>query len=105
MVGSSLDDLDKTRLERTSSALSRLVPTRRLGFHARGSQARRDLGYGCHADALGYPALCEQPEQYIYGAYIDLAVYNHDIPDGNTVDSRQITGPLPSKCRISKPLL
>ena len=46
---------------------------------------------------LGILLFAKQPEQYISGAYIDLAVYNYDIPDGNTVDSRQITGPLPEQ--------
>ena len=40
---------------------------------------------------LGILLFAKQPEQYISGAYIDLAVYHHDIPDGNTVDSRQIS--------------
>ncbi len=46
------------RCARLPSALSRLIPTRRLGFHARGLQARRDLGQGCHTDAFGHPAFC-----------------------------------------------
>lgn len=46
---------------------------------------------------MGILLFAKQPEQYISGAYIDLAVYHHDIPDGNTVDSRQITGPLPEQ--------
>ena len=46
---------------------------------------------------LGVLLFAEQPEQYLPGAYVDLASYHHDTPDGNTADSRRVTGPLPEQ--------
>ena len=46
---------------------------------------------------LGILLFAEQPERYLPGAYVDLAAYHHDTADGNTVDSRRITGPLPEQ--------
>ena len=98
MVGSSLDDLDKTRLEQyfsrrfsdwsTPEDWASTLAAHKLAAIAEG---------GATPTHLGILLFAVQPEQYISGAYIDLAVYNHDIPDGNTVDSRQITGPLPEQ--------
>ena len=98
MVGSSLDDLDKTRLEQY---FCRRFPDGSPPEDWASTLAAHKLAaisdMGATPTHLGILLFAEQPEQYIYGAYIDLAVYNHDIPDGNTVDSRQITGPLPEQ--------
>ena len=94
MVGSSLDDLGKTRLEQY---FSRRFPDWSTPEDWASTLAAHKLAaiseVGATPTHLGILLFAKQPEQYISGAYIDLAVYNHDIPDGNTVDSRQITGP------------
>ena len=46
---------------------------------------------------LGILLFAEQPERYLPGAYIDVAAYRHGVADGNTLDSRRITGPLPEQ--------
>lgn len=46
---------------------------------------------------LGVLLFTDQPEQFLAGAYIDLAVYGHGIADGNTMDSRKITGTIPEQ--------
>ena len=46
---------------------------------------------------LGVLLFAERPEQHLPGAYIDVAAYRHRVADGNTLDSRQITGPLPEQ--------
>ena len=46
---------------------------------------------------LGVLLFAERPEQHLPGAYISLAAYRHPVADGNTSDSRQITGPLPEQ--------
>ena len=46
---------------------------------------------------LGVLLFAERPETHLPGAYISLAAYRHAVPDGNTSDSRQITGPLPEQ--------
>ncbi len=46
---------------------------------------------------LGLLLFAERPEQHLPGAYISLAAYRHAVADGNTSDSREITGPLPEQ--------
>ncbi len=46
---------------------------------------------------LGVLLFAERPERHLPGAYIDVAAYRHGVADGNTLDSRQITGPLPEQ--------
>ena len=46
---------------------------------------------------LGVLLFAERPETHLPGAYISLAAYRHAVADGNTSDSRQITGPLPEQ--------
>ena len=37
----------------------------------------------------------QRPEEVLPSAFIDLVSYRHEDPDGNSADSRRITGPLP----------
>ena len=46
---------------------------------------------------LGVLLFAEQPEQFLPGAYVDVAAYHGATADGETVDSRRITGPLPEQ--------
>lgn len=98
LVGTSLDDLDKTRLE---LYFKRRFPDWSAPEDWASTLAAHKLAVisemGSTPTHLGILLFAEQPEQYISGSYIDLAVYHHDIPDGNTVDSRQFTGPLPEQ--------
>ena len=98
MIGSSIDALDKTRLE---LYFRRRFPDWSTPEDWASTLAAHKLAVisevGATPTHLGILLFAVQPEQYISGAYIDLAVYHHDIPDGNTVDSRQITGPLPEQ--------
>ncbi len=43
---------------------------------------------------LGILLFCERPERLLPSAVIDIAAYRHDIADGDTADTKCITGPL-----------
>jgi len=43
---------------------------------------------------LGVLLFSDRPHEFLSGAYVDIAVYRGDLADGNTVDSRKITGTL-----------
>ena len=46
---------------------------------------------------LGVILFTEKPEQYLGGAYIDIAAYKGTVADGETADIRRITGPVPEQ--------
>jgi ATP-dependent DNA helicase RecG len=46
---------------------------------------------------VGLLLFSDHPELHLPGAYVDLAVYDHDLADGNTLDSKRITGPIPEQ--------
>jgi ATP-dependent DNA helicase RecG len=46
---------------------------------------------------LGLLLFCEYPERFLDGAVIDIAAYTDEVPDGNTADTKRITGPLPEQ--------
>ncbi len=46
---------------------------------------------------VGVLLFSDHPEQYVYGSYVDIAVYDHETADGNTRDSKRITGPVPDQ--------
>ena len=46
---------------------------------------------------LGVLLFSEQPDFFIPSAYIDLALYTHDAPDGNTADTQRVVGPIPEQ--------
>jgi predicted HTH transcriptional regulator len=46
---------------------------------------------------LGVLLFCDQPERFLAGTYVDIAVYAHETPDGNTVDAKRITGTVPEQ--------
>ncbi|MBK1617205.1 hypothetical protein CKO42_01815 [Lamprobacter modestohalophilus] len=41
---------------------------------------------------IGLLLFCDRPDQHLGGAYVDLAVYDHPVADGNTRDSKRVTG-------------
>lgn len=46
---------------------------------------------------LGVLLFSEQPDAFIAGAYVDLALYRHHSADGNTADTQRIAGPIPEQ--------
>ena len=46
---------------------------------------------------LGVLLFCEYPERFLDGAVIDIAAYTHEVPDGDTADTKRISGPLPEQ--------
>jgi predicted HTH transcriptional regulator len=46
---------------------------------------------------LGILLFTERPEKVLDGAVIDIAAYRHETADGNTADTKRITGPLPEQ--------
>ena len=46
---------------------------------------------------LGVLLFADRPERHVNGAFIDVASYRHDAPDGASADSTRITGPLPEQ--------
>ena len=98
VFGSTLDDLHELRLEtyfrgrfpdwsRPDDWTSTLL--------AHKLAASTDAGVT--PTHLGVLLFSERPERYLPGACIDLAAYRHGVADGNTADSRRITGPLPEQ--------
>ena len=50
-----------------------------------------------HPTYLGILLFAEQPDVFIPDAYVDMALYEHDEPDGNTSDTQRIVGPIPEQ--------
>lgn len=46
---------------------------------------------------LGVLLFTDQPQRHLNGAFVDIAVYDHDIADGNTRDARKIIGTIPEQ--------
>lgn len=100
VVGSSLDDLNQDRLERYFRARfpdwsppGDWVPV--LTAH----KLAAVTDSGVVPTHLGILLFADQPEQYVPGAFIDMASYKHDAPDSQPADSERITGPVPEQIR------
>ena len=98
VIGASLADLDESRLKKYFrarfpdwSAPDEWAPV--LAAH----KLAAITGSGAVPTHLGILLFAEQPEQHVYGAFIDVASYKHEVPDGNAADSERITGPLPEQ--------
>lgn len=46
---------------------------------------------------LGLLLFADRPQEWLNGAYVDIAVYDHDHADGNTRDTRRVIGPIPEQ--------
>ena len=46
---------------------------------------------------VGILLFAEQPERFLPGAYVDLALYTHGEADGNAADRKRFFGPLPEQ--------
>lgn len=44
---------------------------------------------------LGVLLFAERPEEVLPSAFVEMVAYRHDEPDGNSADSKRITGPIP----------
>ena len=47
--------------------------------------------------SVGVLLFAEEPERFLPGAYVDLAFYTRDEPDGNAVDRKRFNGPVPEQ--------
>ena len=97
-MGSNLDDLSEVRLNQYF--LDRFPDWSRpedWGSTLVDHKLAVELDSGVTPTHLGLLLFAEQPERYLNGACIDLAAYAHDEPDGNTVDSKRIVGPVPEQ--------
>jgi predicted HTH transcriptional regulator len=98
VLGADLAALNRTRFERyherrfgrqlADSALSyeRLLGNLKL--------AVQDDDGVWRPTNIGLLLFCDRPDQHLGGAYVDLAVYDHPVADGNTRDSKRVTGPV-----------
>ena len=98
VVGSDLNDLSEVRLERY---FSDRFPDWSWPEDRRSTLVAHklavELDSGVTPTHLGLLLFAEQPERYMNGACIDLAAYAHEDPDGNTIDTKRITGPVPEQ--------
>lgn len=99
VFGSRLDDLHELRLEmyfrnRSPEWTKPKDWTSTLLAH---KLAAATTDAGVIPTHLGILLFAEQPERYLPGAYVDVAAYRHGVADGNNLDSRRITGPLPEQ--------
>lgn len=95
-----LDDFDAGRfdayyrerfgksLTESGLALERLLSNLKLAIDMDGEWRLTNLGVLLFTD---------QPSRFLAGAFVDLAVYGHGVADGNTLDSRKITGTVPDQ--------
>ena len=98
VFGSRLDDLHELRLE--TYFRKRFPEWTRPGNWTSTLLAHKlaaTTDAGVIPTHLGILLFAEQPGRYLPGAYIDVAAYRHGAADGNTSDSRQVTGPLPEQ--------
>ncbi len=98
VFGSTLDDLDELRLARYFrkrfpdwSPPDDWAPT--LAAH----KLAAETDAGLVPTHLGILLFAEEPERHLPGAYVDVAAYHNATADGNTVDSKRFTGPLPEQ--------
>ncbi|MBF0178745.1 MAG: putative DNA binding domain-containing protein [Magnetococcales bacterium] len=96
--GSSLDDFNFDRFDAYHS--------RRFGcsYRASGTPEERLLGNlklaMCNDDGLwrltnlGVLLFCDRPSNRLPGAYVEIAVHDHGVADGRTLDVKRFEGPL-----------
>ena len=96
--GSDLNDLSEVRLERY---FSDRFPDWSWPEDRRSTLVAHklavELDSGVTPTHLGLLLFAEQPERHMNGAFIDLAAYAHEDPDGNTIDTKRIFGPVPEQ--------
>lgn len=98
VLGATLEDLDELRLR---DYFRRRFPEwvcpdewrATLTAHALAVEVEDRVVPTC----LGVLLFAEQPERFLPGAYVDVALYAHDEADGNFADSQRFFGPLPEQ--------
>jgi ATP-dependent DNA helicase RecG len=99
--GSAIEDVDQVRLDtyhkgrfgrslnETGLPLEKLLSNWKLAIQVENRPWQ--------LTNLGTLLFCDQPERFLAGAFVDIAVFDHGTPDGNTVDSKKMTGPIPEQ--------
>ena len=98
VLGSDLNDLSEVRLERyfRDRFPDWSWPEDR-GSTLVAHKLAVELDSGVTPTHLGLLLFAEEPERHMNGACIDLAAYAHEDPDGNTIDTKRIVGPVPEQ--------
>ena len=98
VVGASTQDLDELRLRRH---FGRRFPGWTAPKDWRETLIAHKLAVEVEERVLptcvGILLFTEEPERFLPGAYVDLASYAHDEPDGSAVDRKRFTGPVPEQ--------
>ncbi len=100
VVGGSLDDLNRDWLEKYFRAcFPEWAPPGDWVSVLTAHKLAAMTDSGPTPTHLGIFLFADQPEQYVPGAFIDMASYKHDAPDSLPADSERITGPVPEQIR------
>ena len=102
VMTAALDDLDPSRLARyfrgrfadwrsPGAAMEEWAPL--LTAH----KLAAATGDGPRPTHLGVLLFAETPDRFVPGAFVDLVAYRHSDPDGNSADSKRLTGPVPEQ--------
>lgn len=101
-VGASMDEIDEQRfnayLERRFGRT--VVSSGQSREHLLANQKLATRGGADHhwrPTNLGLLLFSERPDRHLGEVWIDAAVYDHEAPDGDTVDARRFHGPLPEQ--------
>jgi len=98
VIGAGMEDLDDLHLRRH---FRRRLPDRAPPDDWRETLIAHKLAVEVEGRILptcvGILLLAEQPEQFLPGAYVDLALYTHDEPDGDAADRKRFSGPVPEQ--------
>ena len=98
VFGGTLDDLDDIRLARYfRSRFPEWSPPDDWAPTLVAHKLAAETDAGVVPTHLGILLFAEQPERHIPGAYVDVAAYHNATADGNTMDSKRFTGPLPEQ--------
>ena len=98
VFGSTLDDLDDMRLARYfRSRFPDWSPPDDWAPTLVAHKLAAETDAGVVPTHLGILLFAEEPERHLPGAYVDVAAYHNATADGNSVDSRRFTGPLPEQ--------
>lgn len=99
-LGATIEMIDRSRFESYyRSRFERSTSAEQLTFN----QLLVNLKLAIDIDGktvptnLGILLFTEHPEKILDGAVIDIAAYRHSMADGNTADTKRITGPLPEQ--------
>lgn len=101
MSNATIDDLDEVRL--VKYLRSRFPDWQKSedpdDWHAKiiAQKAAVEVDGQAFPTHLGILLFTERPDHYLPEAFIDLALYAHDVADGQTADSLRVFGPVPEQ--------